>query len=108
MVQQLKCVALAADSLSHGDMVEKLIRKDSRWELLPLQVCVHVRAHVCEFQFVFCLIHSQSFLSSVIPGEHMKGGSYGRPMFPRWLGKYSKTNSNNKSLQDLQQHTRLM
>ena len=38
-IQHLRCLALAADSLCDGDVIERTIRKDSRWGLLPLQVC---------------------------------------------------------------------
>ena len=48
----LKCIAMTADSLCDGDLVERRIRSSSNWGLLPLQVvcvcvCLHVRAFIC-------------------------------------------------------------
>ena len=46
----LKCIAMTADSLCDGDLVEKKIRSTSNWGLLPLQVhvlCVYVCARAC-------------------------------------------------------------
>ena len=101
--RHLRCAALAADSLGTGDMLERIIRKDSHWELLPLQVGDHTpTCHALP-----CPPPLQAFLSSVIPGEHMKG-FLGRPMFPQWLGMNSKTLRSDRLLQDLQRHTRLV
>ena len=38
MKKILKCVSDAAESYCHSDLVEKCIRSNGRWNLLPMQV----------------------------------------------------------------------
>ena len=49
----LDLVARTADSICDGDLVEKRIRAQSKWELLPLQVKSHIDVmlvfRVCAF-----------------------------------------------------------
>ncbi|XP_036341735.1 LOW QUALITY PROTEIN: replication factor C subunit 1-like [Rhagoletis pomonella] len=78
-------VALTADALSLGDLVDKRIRSDSAWSLLP----------------------TQAVFSSVMPGEYMSGHFTGQINFPGWLGKYSRTNKRNRLAQEIHDHTRL-
>lgn len=64
--QLLEKVASAANSLSVGDLVERKIRSDQSWSLLP----------------------TQAIFSSVLPGEYLNG-IFASPVinFPGWLGK---------------------
>ncbi|XP_063696478.1 replication factor C subunit 1 [Culicoides brevitarsis] len=80
---QMQLFAEVADSLSRGDMIEKRIRTDSAWSLLPVQG-------------MYC---------SVIPGELLEG-SIGRINFPGWLGKNSKTMKRKRLAQEIHDHTR--
>lgn len=78
-------VALAADSLSLGDLVDKRIRSQMAWSLLP----------------------TQAMFSSVMPGDYMSGRITAQINFPAWLGKNSKTQKRNRLAQELHDHTRL-
>ncbi|KAM8704543.1 hypothetical protein ACLKA7_009056 [Drosophila subpalustris] len=81
----LSKVAATADALSLGDMVEKRIRANSAWSLLP----------------------TQAIFSSVLPGEYMCGHFTGQINFPGWLGKNSKSNKRTRLAQELHDHTRV-
>ncbi|XP_068153562.1 replication factor C subunit 1 [Drosophila tropicalis] len=78
-------VAATADALSLGDLVEKRIRANSAWSLLP----------------------TQAIFSSVLPGEQMCGHFTGQINFPGWLGKNSKSNKRARLAQELHDHTRV-
>lgn len=78
-------VALTADSLSLGDLVDKRIRTNMAWSMLP----------------------TQAMFSSVLPGEYMAGHFTGQINFPGWLGKNSKTNKRSRLAQELHDHTRI-
>ena len=78
-------VSKAADSFCDGDLVEKVIRSNNSWSLLP----------------------TEAMFASVIPGEYMEGFLSGQIQFPAWLGKNSKTNKFDRITQELQIHTRL-
>nr|XP_016926450.2 replication factor C subunit 1 [Drosophila suzukii] len=78
-------VAATADALSLGDLIEKRIRANSAWSLLP----------------------TQAFFSSVLPGEHMCGHFTGQINFPGWLGKNSKSGKRARLAQELHDHTRV-
>lgn len=78
-------VSRAADSFCDGDLVEKIIRSNNSWSLLP----------------------TEAMFASVIPGEYMAGFLSGQIQFPSWLGKNSKTNKIDRITQELQIHTRL-
>ena len=80
----MKRVAMAADSISIGDTVEKRIRSNMAWGLLP----------------------TQAVFSSVIPGELMSGHCAEQINFPGWLGKYSRTNKRKRLSQEIVDHTR--
>jgi replication factor C subunit 1 len=84
--QVLRRVAKAADSLSLGDNVEKKIRSNMAWSLLP----------------------TQAVFSSVLPGEFMKGSFKIPPAFPSWLGKNSKAQKRKRLAQELHEHTRIV
>ncbi|KAI5711611.1 hypothetical protein M8J75_001812 [Diaphorina citri] len=77
--------AKAAESLSRGDLVEKQIRQNSSWSLLP----------------------TQAMFSSVLPGDFLAGHVSGRIQFPMWFGKNSRGNKIDRLIQEIQVHTRL-
>lgn len=83
--QILERVAMTADSLSLGDMVEKKIRSNMAWLLLP----------------------AQAVFSSVLPGEYMEGTLTSAINFPAWLGKTSRSNKRKRMGQEVQDHTRM-
>lgn len=76
---------MTADALSLGDLVDRRIRSNSAWTLLPVQ----------------------AVLSSVLPGEYMEGRFTGQINFPGWLGKYSRTNKRSRLAQEIHDHTRI-
>lgn len=78
-------VALAADSLSLGDLVESRIRGRMAWSMLPVQ----------------------AMYSSVLPGEYMSGQITSQIAFPGWLGKNSKTQKRSRLAQEIHDHTRI-
>uniref|UniRef100_A0A182VVU8 Replication factor C subunit 1 n=1 Tax=Anopheles minimus TaxID=112268 RepID=A0A182VVU8_9DIPT len=78
-------IALTADSLSRGDMVERRIRSNMAWTLLPVQ----------------------AMFSSVMPGEFMEGHFAGQINFPGWLGKNSKSTKRKRLAQEIHDHTRV-
>ncbi|KAL7306082.1 hypothetical protein TKK_0001537 [Trichogramma kaykai] len=75
----------ASSSLAIGDTIEKAIRSNQSWSLLPVQ----------------------AVFSSVIPGTVMSGHMGVRPNFPSWLGRNSKSNKFDRLLQELTLHIRL-
>jgi replication factor C subunit 1 len=81
----LERVAKTADSLSMGDTVDKRIRSNMAWSLLP----------------------TMAMFSSVIPGELMEGSFKSPPNFPTWLGKNSKAQKRKRMAQELHDHTRI-
>lgn len=78
-------MALTADSLSLGDLVENRIRSKNAWSMLPIQ----------------------AMYSSVLPGEYMAGHFTGQINFPGWLGKFSKSNKRKRLAQEIHDHTRI-
>ncbi|XP_073821314.1 germ line transcription factor 1 [Musca autumnalis] len=78
-------MANTADSLSLGDLVDKRIRSNSAWALLP----------------------TQAIFSSVMPGEYMSGHFTGQINFPGWLGKNSRSTKRNRLAQEIHDHTRI-
>uniref|UniRef100_A0A182RVQ9 Replication factor C subunit 1 n=1 Tax=Anopheles funestus TaxID=62324 RepID=A0A182RVQ9_ANOFN len=78
-------IAMTADSLSRGDMVERRIRSNMAWTLLPVQ----------------------AMFSSVMPGEFMEGNFTGQINFPGWLGKNSKSTKRKRLAQEIHDHTRV-
>lgn len=80
--KHLELVSAAADSISWGELVERQIRKDSSWALLPMQ----------------------AFFSSVIPGELVRGHMREMIAFPAWFGKNSSTTKRHRLLRELKHH----
>lgn len=81
----IKRVAMTADSLSVGDLVEKKIRSNMAWTLLP----------------------TQAIFSSVLPGEYMEGTLATVANFPGWLGKNSRATKRKRIAQEVHDHTRI-
>ncbi|XP_033322523.2 germ line transcription factor 1 [Megalopta genalis] len=81
----LEKVAQSSESLALGDIVEKSIRSNGSWSLLPMQACY----------------------SSVIPGTIMSGHVAGQINFPAWLGRNSKAGKFDRLMQEITVHTRL-
>lgn len=78
-------IADCSESLALGDLIEKNIRSNQSWSLLPMQAC----------------------FSSVIPGTIMSGFVNSQINFPSWLGRNSKTNKFDRLLQDITLHARI-
>lgn len=76
--------ALAAESISIGDLIDVKIRRGNNWALLQ----------------------SQAYFASVFPGHYMSGELKGTVNFPSWLGKNSKKTKFNRLFNEIQLHTR--
>lgn len=85
LLQRLNKIAEAADNISQGDLVEKAMRSNMMWSLLPLHAC----------------------FSFVVPASEMSGSLDGLVRFPSWFGRNSKTTKFNRLMQELTTHTRL-
>jgi len=81
----LDLMSKTADAISDGNLVERLIRSDQSWSLLPLQ----------------------GLFSTVLPSNYMSGHLTGRIDFPQWLGKNSSRNKHDRILQELKTHLAL-
>ncbi|XP_032689501.1 replication factor C subunit 1 isoform X2 [Odontomachus brunneus] len=84
-LQRLERIARTADSISQGDLIEKVMRSSMMWSLLPLHAC----------------------FSFVIPGSEMSGSLDAMVRFPSWFGRNSKATRFNRLMQELTTHTRL-
>ncbi|XP_011707596.1 PREDICTED: replication factor C subunit 1-like [Wasmannia auropunctata] len=83
--QRLEKIANATDSISQGDLVEKMMRSSMMWNLLPMHACV----------------------SFVIPTTEMSGYSDPLIRFPSWFGRNSKATRFNRLMKELAMQTRL-
>ncbi|XP_011631850.1 replication factor C subunit 1, partial [Pogonomyrmex barbatus] len=83
--QRLERIANAADSISQGDLIEKVMRGNMMWSLLPLHAC----------------------FSFIIPTSEMSGSLDTLIRFPNWFGRNSKAMRFNRLMQELTVHTRL-
>lgn len=83
--KHMELISQTADSIADGDLVDKLIRKEGNWNLLP----------------------TEAMFASVLPGEYMSGHISGMINFPAWLGKNSTTNKISRMIQDLHLHMHL-
>ncbi|XP_072757331.1 replication factor C subunit 1 isoform X2 [Anoplolepis gracilipes] len=84
-LQRLDKIAQAADSIAQGDLIEKAMRSNMMWSLLPLHAC----------------------FSFVIPTNEMSGNLDALVRFPGWFGRNSKAMRFNRLMQELTTHTRL-
>lgn len=78
-------MSAAADSISCGDLVNKVLYSTNQWGLLP----------------------TLAAFASVIPGEAMQGYFGSRIEFPLWLGKNSRQGKYDRILQELALHMRI-
>ena len=84
--KQLKRLYKSIDSISQSDLIEKEIRSNQSWSLLPLQ----------------------AIFSTVMPGSYMRSeNGLGFPQFPQFMGKLSTTNKNNRIIEELSSHLKL-
>jgi len=81
----LERIAMAADAMSFGDLVDRKIRSSQAWSLLP----------------------TQAIFSSVLPGEYMAGSIKAQINFPGWLGKNSRATKRKRLAQEVHDHTRV-
>nr|XP_060633800.1 replication factor C subunit 1 isoform X1 [Anolis sagrei ordinatus] len=85
MKKHLMLLSKTADSICDGDLVDRQIRSQQNWSLLP----------------------TQAIYSSVLPGELMRGYMSQFPNFPSWLGKFSSTGKHDRIIQELSMHMSL-
>ena len=79
-------MSAAINAISLGDLVEREVRSNQNWSLLPLQAAY----------------------STVMPGAAMRSANgLGFPAFPAWMGKLSTTNKNHRLVDELVAHMRL-
>uniref|UniRef100_A0A834RC26 Replication factor C subunit 1 n=1 Tax=Sarcoptes scabiei TaxID=52283 RepID=A0A834RC26_SARSC len=84
--KQLKRLYKTIDSLSYGDLVEKEIRTNQSWSLLPIQAA----------------------FSTVMPCSYIRSeNGLGFPQFPQFMGKLSTTNKNRRIVEELNSHMKL-
>lgn len=76
----LEKLALAAESISEGDLCNSLVRREQRWELMP----------------------AAAIMSAIRPGSIMAGGLRQQPQFPSFLGNMSKGNKWKRIVQGLE------
>lgn len=92
-LKNLELVSKAADWISDGDMVDRMIHSsEQQWSLLPFH----------------------AITSAIAPAYHIYGpsrptggGGWGGPSFPQWLGQNSKQTKLGRQLTDIQIRMRL-
>ncbi|WVQ80305.1 hypothetical protein IAT38_002410 [Cryptococcus sp. DSM 104549] len=93
-LKHLELISKAADSISDGDLIDRMIHgSEQHWSLLPLHaVASTVKPAMC----IYGSMRSQ-------------GGGWGSwgPAFPQWLGQNSKQNKLGRMLTDIQIRMRL-
>lgn len=82
--QSLESLADAAESIADGDLCNRLVRMEQRWELMP----------------------AMAVMSSIRPGTICAGGLNAQPMFPSYLGNLSKGNKWKRIVQGLEMKTK--
>uniref|UniRef100_A0A0R3RH33 Replication factor C subunit 1 n=1 Tax=Elaeophora elaphi TaxID=1147741 RepID=A0A0R3RH33_9BILA len=83
--ERLCALRKAANSISEGDIIDRIIRTTGAWTLL----------------------NEQALFSSVAPTSNMNGYMKGMINFPSWLGKNSTFNKRQRLLRQLTTHTYL-
>ena len=81
----LDLLGRTAHCMSETDLIEKTIRSQNAWSLLPVE----------------------AVFASLVPGQLMEGYIGSKIEFPSWLGKNSRQNKMDRLLQELQSHMRL-
>lgn len=66
----LEHLADAAESIAEGDLCNSIVRREQRWELMP----------------------AAAVMSAIRPGSLLAGGMGQQPVFPSYLGNFSKAN----------------
>uniref|UniRef100_A0A915PR01 Replication factor C subunit 1 n=1 Tax=Setaria digitata TaxID=48799 RepID=A0A915PR01_9BILA len=83
--ERLCALRKAANSISEGDIIDRIIRTTGAWTLL----------------------NEQALFSSLVPTSYMNGYMKGMINFPSWLGKNSTLNKRQRLLRQLTTHTYL-
>ncbi|KAK3096315.1 DNA replication factor C complex subunit Rfc1, partial [Teratosphaeriaceae sp. CCFEE 6253] len=88
----LDLVTKAADSISDGDLVDRLIHgSQQQWSLMPTHA-------------LFAFVRPAAFVHGTMAGGHGGGGG---PRFTAWLGKNSNMNKLLRMVREIQGHMRL-
>lgn len=82
----LELMSQTADLIADSNLIERQIRGNQNWSLLPLQ----------------------GYMSTVAPSDLMAGYLGGMIQFPKWLGKNSSQNKTDRILQELKTHMGLV
>ncbi|KAI9635850.1 purine nucleotide binding protein [Dioszegia hungarica] len=91
--KHLELVSKAADSISDGDLIDRMIHgSEQHWSLLPVHA---IASTVAPAFHVFGT------------GRNTGGGGWGGPSFPQWLGQNSKQGKLGRQLTDIQIRMRL-
>lgn len=91
-LKNLELISQAADSISDGDLVDRMIHGgEQHWSLLPLHA-------------VTSTVRPASFIYGT---NRSTGGGWGGPSFPQWLGQNSKMGKLQRELTDIQIRMRL-
>ncbi|KAH7392543.1 replication factor RFC1 C terminal domain-containing protein [Pyrenochaeta sp. MPI-SDFR-AT-0127] len=86
-LKMLELASLAADSISDGDLVDRMIHgSQQQWSLMPTHA-------------VFSFVRPASFVSGSTAGTQTR--------FTTWLGKNSTTNKLGRLIKEIQAHMRL-
>ncbi|KAH9875098.1 hypothetical protein J1614_004586 [Plenodomus biglobosus] len=86
-LKHLELVSQAADSISDGDLVDRMIHgSQQQWSLMPTHA-------------VFSFVRPASFVSGSMAGNSTR--------FTSWLGKNSSTNKLSRMIKEIQAHMRL-
>lgn len=92
-MKNLELISKAADSISDGDLVDRLIHGgEQHWSLLPLHA-------------VTSTVRPASYIYG--SNRPSAGGGWGGPAFPQWLGQNSKMGKLQRELTDIQIRMRL-
>ncbi|PZD37640.1 BRCT domain type II [Pyrenophora tritici-repentis] len=86
-LKNLELISKAADSISDGDLVDRMIHgSQQQWSLMPTHA-------------VFSFVRPASFVSGSTAGNQTR--------FTSWLGKNSTTNKLSRMIKEIQAHMRL-
>ncbi|WOO84678.1 Replication factor C subunit 1 [Vanrija pseudolonga] len=92
-MKNLELISKAADWISDGDLVDRMIHgSEQHWSLLPLHA-------------VTSMVAPSSYIYGT--GRSPAGGGWGGPSFPQWLGQNSKQTKLQRQLTDIQIRMRL-
>ncbi|KAL7418824.1 DNA replication factor C complex subunit Rfc1 [Cryptotrichosporon argae] len=94
-LKHLELVSKAADSISDGDLIDRLIHgSEQHWSLLPLHA-------------VASTVRPASYIYGPMQRSGGNGPGAWGPSFPQWLGQNSKQNKLGRQLTDIQIKMRL-